>query len=258
MKFRELLEKYMAPKARKEWQLMSLGYMPLTPSLLKDFEIFIPKAYHITDYNGAYNVQKLQNKKIDLATFTKGSEGISNGAITTGTVLFELEGYSGFGADLDFTSVLDRNGRRWLDATQDRDMVVNNKFKVPIFKKIIKKYDLKDRFDIAPMVIEFDGKQKAEFIKFYYSEAKKLITKKLLDEIKKSIAVTMTGGGYDNNEILLHNYKINKTWLIIDIDSSDEEIMDDEKEMLWNNLMEYVDIDVDGYFQRHKIERIGK
>ena len=251
MKFKELIEKYIDGDRRKEWELMIDGYMPLTPSILKEFEIFIPETYHVTDYYSAKYIVKLQGKKKDIATFTKGSEGISGGAIADADILFTLEGYSSFQATQDFESVLDRNGHRWLNPMKDKGLIVNNKFSVPMKKAIIEEYNLEDRFGISSLVENMSGKEKAQFIKFYFNVAKKLTTKSLIKEIQKSIESSYTSD-YDNNEILLHNFKVKKTEIIID--SNDEY----EKEERWNELMNYSDIDIDDYILRDNIIKIGK
>lgn len=253
MKFKELIEKYIDGDRKKEWELMVEGYMPLTPSILKDFEIFIPEAYHVTDFYGVKNIMKLQGKRKDIATFTKGSEGISRGAISDGDVLFTLEGYSSFQSSRDFESVLDRNGHRWLNPLKDKDLIVNNNFSVPMKSAIIKEYNLKDRFGISALVENMNAKEKAQFIKFYFDEAKKLTTKSLLKKIKDSIAKSYTGY-YDNNEILLHNFKVKSIKLILDTDFED----DDYKEEARNNFADYSNEEVDGYITRLEIERINE
>jgi len=252
IKFKDFINEkrnYIAKKGQKEWELMKLGFMPLTPSILKDFEIFIPKAYHVTGLFSIEKVQKLQNKKIDLATFTKGSTGISKGAIEDADVIFELEGYSSFSAEQDFESVLDRNGHRWLQPLKDKDYVVNNKFTVPMKTAIVKKYGLNDRYEIESLVSKFDGKQKAEFIKFYIDESKKIITKTLLQEIKDSISKNYVMSGFDNNEILLHNYRIKKLYIIGDPEDDEE---------IWDRIQELADINVDGYMSAKEIEILGR
>lgn len=251
MKFKDLLEKYIDGDRKKEWELMIDGYMPLTPSILKDFEIFIPEAYHVTDFYEVKNIMKLQGKRKDIATFTKGSEGISNGAISDADVFFTLEGYSSFQAIQDFESVLDRNGHRWLNPLKDKDFIVNNKFSVPMKNAIIKEYNLEDRFDISSLVENMNGKEKAQFIKFYFEEAKKLTTKDLLKKIKESITKNYSDK-YTNDEVLLHNFKVKSIKLILDTDFEDDEY----KEEAWNTFIEYADEDVEGYITRLEIERI--
>ena len=254
MTFRDLLEKYVSGNRSKEIELMARGYMPLTPSIMKDFEHFIPKTYHVTSFKNVDNIMKLQGKRKDIPTFTKGSYGLSRGAIENSDVLFTLEGYSSFDASLDFESVLDRNGHRWLNPDKDYDMVVNNKFKVPMYKEIIKEYDLKDRFSIESFIFNLDNKEKAKFIKFYFDTSKKLTTKTLINDIKKSISNGMAGS-FGNNEILLHNFKVNKLQIIID-DADEEYELAKEYEEKMIELKKYSKVRCNDYIIREDIEKI--
>ena len=249
MKFKELLEKYAAEGRSKEWELMIRGYMPLTPSILKEFEIFIPETYHITSVKRVPDIIKLQNKKVDISTFTIGSTGISGGAIENGEVIFTLEGYSSFDASQDINTFLDRNGHRWLDPYKDKDYIVNNKFSIKIYSEIVKEYNLDDRHSISSFVTKMDGKEKAKFIKFYYDASKKIINKKLLEEIKNSIARNYKMGGFDNNEILLHNFKIKDLKIL---GNSERE------EYIWHKIQDIADIDVSGYLDFSEVKNIGK
>ena len=256
MKFKnflkELEEKYIAGNRKKEWEMMIEGYMPLSPSLLKDFETFVPKAYHITNFKNVENVIKSQNKKIDIATFTKGSVGISYGAIAGGDVMFTLEGYSSFRADVDFKSEVDRNGHRWLSPSYDDDNIVNNLFTVPMKKAIVKEYNLDNRLQISDIVVDFDGQEMNKFIKFYFDTAKKLITSTLLKKLKTSLANTYSGAGYTNDEVLLHKYKIKKIDMILDEDRSKS-----RKETLSDDFYKMYKIKLNGFILREDIKKLG-
>jgi len=250
IKFSDFIsEKYAAKGRKKEWELMIDWYMPLTPSILKDFEIFVPEAYHVTSIASLKNTIKIQGKKVDLPTFTRGSRGLSKGAIETAEVLLKVEGYSSFSADEDFESTLDRNGHRWLHPLKDEDYVVNNKFSTKIAPIIVKKYNLDNRYSVPNMVKAMNGKEKGEFVKFYYEEAKKLITKSLIDDIKDSISRSYAGA-YDNNEILLHNFKIKEIKVV---DNGDEHDVEE-------NIQKILDmgIDIQGTITKHEIENIGR
>lgn len=249
MKFKELLEKYIDGDRKKEWELMMEGAMPLTPSILKEFEIFIPKVYHVTTFREVKNIMKLQGKRKDIATFTKGSEGISTGAMAKGNVFFALEGYSSFQSFQDVESILDRNGHRWLDRFGDKDHVVLNKFTKPMKLAITEEYNLEDTFRVPSLVRSMDGKEKSKFIKFYFKTAKKLTTKSLLEEIKKSISKNYSKR-YTNDEVFLHNFKVKSIKLILDTD------FEDSKEEAWHKFTEYSDEEVDGYITKLEIKRI--
>ena len=149
----------------------------------------------------------LQGKRKDLPTFTKGSEGLETGAIRDADYLIELEGYSSFQSESDFHSSLDRNGIRWLNSTQGSTYFANNNFTVKIQAKIVKKYNLKDRFSIFNTISNLDGQGKAQFVKYYMDEAKKLMTKKFMKGLIED-QQNVNNGVYNNNEVLLHNFKV--------------------------------------------------
>lgn len=228
MKFKKYLHEY--KERDKEYNLMADGYLPLSPSILKDFEMFIPEAYHVTSARGYKHILKIEGTRKDISAFTKGSSGLSFGARESTEVLLKLEGYSSFQAEKDIFSTLDRSGIRWLNPKMSgKDLIVNNKFSVPMKKKMIKYLDVNDRFGILGAIGVLSNKEKGQFVKWYFDESKKLITKKLLDEIKISISKKHTSGGYSNNEILLHNFTILDEYLVID-KHSDKEVLTDKFE----------------------------
>lgn len=214
MKFKQYLEKYIDnPRAIKEWQLMQKGYMPLTPSILKDFEIPVT-AYHVTSVRMYKNLVKLQKKRKDIPCFTKGSKGLSLGAWEDTELLLKLKGYSSFESIGDLSSILDRNGHRWISTdtmkNSKTNLYVNNNFTVPINKKLIQYFNLENRMQISNVIDNLTQKGKQEFIKFYYDSAKELITQKLLKEVNKTLSTDIENSNnkYTNNEILLHNFEI--------------------------------------------------
>ena len=59
---------------------------------------------------------------------------------------------------------------------------------------------------------------KRKFIKYYHTEAKKLINKKLIDKISKATEPDYTQ--FKHDEILLHNFKIVSSRIILADDSN--------------------------------------
>ena len=206
---KSIQERYIANRsAEKEWEMASQAYMPMKSSVLAEFVTDIEKAYHTTDLDGLKSLKKLQGKKKTISAFSKGSKGLGSGARTETEVLVTLSGKSTFQAETDFYSSLSRNGYKWLKPTMtEKDYVVNNGFSVPMNKKMIKYFKVEDRFEVRAAAEKLDGKGKANFIKWYFDESKKLITKKLLAQIQASIAKSYKGD-YDNDELFLHEIKI--------------------------------------------------
>ncbi len=213
MSFKTFLNEYKTRE--KEHQLMVKGSMPLSPSIMKEWEIKIEETYHVTSVQGYKHLLKMEGQRKDISTFTKGSDGLAMGAREETQLLLKLKGYSSFSSEADLFSNVDRNGHRWLDPLRsDNDFIINNEFKVPMFKMIVELLKLNDRFEIELAVHKMTGKEKKEFIKWYFDTSKKLITKKLLDKIK--ISIENKNSSYTNNEILLHNFKIIEVQIVAD------------------------------------------
>jgi len=223
MKFKNFIEeKYI--NDTKEWQLMAKLAVPLSPSLLQELEVDIPKAYHVTDLKGFKNLLKLQGKRKDVACFTRGSEGISRGALTNGSILTEVSGKSSFMADKDFKSKLDRNGIRWIEAYGDvggeefsKDSIIFNKFSKIMEDKILHKYSIKKIEDMYNLLTDtMSGKEKGEFIKWYFDESKKIMNKSFIKDVRDTIKRFRGSprNPYSNNELFIHDIKILNVFVI--------------------------------------------
>ena len=101
-------------KHNKEWQFMADGYLPLSPSILKEFEVDVKNVYHVTTIKGLQKLAKLQGKRVDVAGFTRGSKGLSKGLLNDGEILTTLDGKSSVEFENDVNTRTDRNGIRWL------------------------------------------------------------------------------------------------------------------------------------------------
>ena len=219
----------------KEWQFAADGFIPLSPSILKEFERNVKGVYHITDIQGLQKLARLQGKRVDIATFSKGSKGLSGGLLRTAEVLVTLDGKSSIDFAGDVASKVDRNGVRWLSSHGSISQEVNDivfAFGQKILKKVVSNFDIPSKknfamnIDVGNWIYDKDGKTKREFIKYYHTEAKKLINKQLIDKISKATEPDYTQ--FKHDEILLHNFKIVNSKLIR---SSDP----DKAEKMWKN-----------------------
>lgn len=223
MRFKKFLERYIT-NGDAEWQFMSKVSLPLTPTLLQSVEKNIDKAYHITDISGFKTLYKLQGKRKSISCFTIGSRGISQGAKTDGVILVKLQGKSSFYSRTDFYSKLDRTGTRWISKYGDvdgkldsKDSVIYNLFAKVMEKKILKKYPIKNIDELFLYIKEMDRKEKTIFIKWYYSESKKIINKSFINSVIKKME--LYGGHahtYTNDELLLHNFKILNVYIVFE------------------------------------------
>ena len=227
-------------RSNKEWQFAADGFIPLSPSILKEFERDVKGVYHVTDIEGLQKLARLQGKRVDIATFSKGSKGLSGGLLRTAEVLVTLDGKSSIDFAGDVASKVDRNGVRWLSSHGSISKKVNDivyAFGQEILKKVVDNFDIPSKknfamhIDVGNWIYDKDGKTKREFIKYYHTEAKKLINKQLINKINK--VVSWYGSDkyerpFGHDEILLHNFKIVNSKLIR---SSDP----DKAEKMWKN-----------------------
>jgi len=243
----------------KELDYMSKGFIPLSPSILKEFEIDIDMAWHITSRKNLETLKKLQGKRKQIPTFTTGSDGLSYGAQSSAEILVNLSGKSSFRGEYDFFSKLDRNGLRWLDPMGYSDLTAHNKFTVPMKAAIVKYLedenfgDDLDRFAIPREIKGMSGKEKSRFIKFYLDTAKKMMNKKMMSIINTAINSGFKGD-WNNDEVLLHNFKINYVMTIID--EGGNEMMNNVDVKKTIELCEDLKLVYDGEINRQDIKRL--
>ena len=223
---REIIEKYIDnPNTRTEWEMASRGMIPMTPSIMKEFEENVDTAYHITNIRGLGVLKKIQKKKKQISAFTKGSNGIARGALSHPDYLVTLSGISSFDADNDIGSALSRNGYRWLYPS-----TIGYAFSEVMQTKIVQKYNLEDYMAIGSYVRELDGKGKHDFVKWYFDMTKKIMSKKLIKSLRDVIGDN-NSEFWDNNEMFMYNIKIKDVKVIVgeDDDEGDDDYKGKEK-----------------------------
>ena len=214
----------------KEWQFAADGFIPLSPSILKEFERDVKGVYHVTDIEGLQKLAKIQGKRVDIATFSKGSKALSRGLLRSAEILVTLDGKSSIDFANDVATRVDRNGIRWLSSHGSITKNVNDiafAFGQKVLKKVVRNFDIPEavpgsstrtvplHIRVGNWIHDKDGKTKRKFLKFYHGEAKKLINKQLIDKINKALS----GKGWvpylGHDEILLHNFKIVSSRIIL-------------------------------------------
>lgn len=217
---REILEKYFnsTQGARKEWELAAQGDLPIPPQLMKEFERDIKEVYHACSINSLKRVIKNQNKKVQISAFSKGSSGIAQGAIQTSEVLIILKGKTVFGAGKDMGNVTDRNGYKWLGRYSGKNNWLEATFTFPMFEKMQEYFNVNvsNYNNLYDTAASLDGKGKAKFIKWYFDESKKFLTRSNLKKIKKDLEDDLLNSKFDNDEIILHDFKITNIYAIDD------------------------------------------
>ena len=227
----------------KEWAFAAAGYLPLSPSILQEFEKDLDRVYHVTDIKSYSKLKSIQGRRVDIATFTKASPGIVKGLLTDGELLVTLKGKTSVMFEGEVNTELDRNGIRWLKPNGNVSQRVNDivyEFSVDIGDRAIKKFAM-TREDptgkrskvpahiaIHNWIYDKPGGIKKQFLNYYYAEAKKLVNKTLIDKLNKALGWRDQQGVWNNithNEILLHNFTILNTELILSEENDRQEKM---------------------------------
>jgi len=227
----------------KEWSFAAAGYLPLSPSILKEFEMDIPKCYHVTDIKNYPKLKSIQGRRVDIAAFTKASSGVVKGLLTDGELLVTLKGKTGVIFEGDVNTEVDRNGIRWLKTNGNVSKRVNNivyEFSTEISERVIRHFKitredpagrrlhLPAEIAIHNWIWDKPGGIKKQFLNYFYAEVKKLVNKQLIDKINKALGWRDQQGIWSNithNEILLHNFKILDTELILNEENDRQEKM---------------------------------
>ena len=224
---------YIKVSGEKEWNFARDGYMPLSPSILKEFERDVKGVYHVTDIAGLEKLALLQGRRVDIACFTKGSRGIASGLLTDAEALVTIDGKSSIDFTHDIHTKVDRNGIRWLSPKGGISQNVNDivyQFKVEMLRKVVNNFEiskadprseelfgykskLPDDIAVSNWIYDKDGKTKQAFLKYYYTEANKLINKQLINQINSALKWN-DKEQFKHDEILVHNFKIVNTKLI--------------------------------------------
>ena len=223
----------------KEWSFAAAGYLPLSPSILKEFEKDIDNVYHVTDIKNYSKLKSIQGRRIDVAGFTKASAGVVKGLLTDGELLVTLKGKTSIIFEGDVNTDVDRNGIRWLKTNGNVSNQVNDivyEYSVDISERVIKHFEvvtddftgnrrtLPDEIAIHNWIWDEPGGIKRQFLNYYYAEAKKLVNKQLIDKINKALG-WRDNQNISHNEILLHNFKIVDTKLILSEENNKQEKM---------------------------------
>lgn len=246
-------------RTMKEIELMKNGNIPITPSLLKEFERPM-EMYHVTDTQGLRNLIKIQNQKKVIAGFTQGSHFISDGALTDGGVLVKLKGQASWESAHDVGTILDRNGNRWIlwDTSTNSSYIYDN-FTSIIYTRLFDFFDadggLNSYGDVQDSIDKLDGKGKQQFIKFYFDEARKLMTKKFKKELTK-IQKEESDKWFGSDEVLMHSAKIIDVNVIVD-DINYIEFEEEDRDIDIKSLSKSKKLKYSGYITKNQIAGIS-
>ena len=251
--FKEYINEKYIDGLKSELYFALSGYIPLSDWVHRDLEEDVDLVYRATDIDSLKYLSKGQGSRKQIPTFTKGSYGLSFGARQNTELLLELSGKSSIKLDFDASTVVDRNGKRWIKPILES---TKEKFVKPMKKLILKKYPEVKQFLDSDMVMmmfvdkKFDtGKKKQEFIKFYFNTVKKFLNKEKIKDILNDIKNSSEFDTFSNDEVLLTNYKIKKAYIV------KEGVSDTQHEEIEKLLKKY-NIPFEGIVFRKQIEKI--
>jgi len=264
-------EKYI--NDNKEYFFLLDGRLPLAPNMWKKIAKMkkVPLAYHVTDFNGAQTIEKLQGSKKQISCFTVGVRGLAGGVETAGGVLIELSGEATLISKMDAFTSLDRSGYRWWDLKWSESSFEAVKLKKQLqtiafdeFEKIVEKsnYNIDDYsgFRVTQKVnryinvIEgaFTKNEKRDFIKNSLNRIRKEV-KVDFDKLQELIYQSYKGDfqiGHKEinsnfNELVLNDFTVLNKYLITPYtkDSDDWSEYNAELKMFGNEYAGYVTAD---------------
>jgi predicted RNA-binding protein len=243
MKFSEYIKEYIDSPASKEYENMFGGLIPVTPSMMKDLTIRIPVVYRVAGAASPSTEKRYEGKKKVFSGFTKGSSGIARGAISGGTYLYEKSADVLVNLKFDAGTRLDRNGNKWLNFFDGEGL----EYKAKMFDKMkdyVKKIDPKSESLEEFILFKATQNQKKDFIKWYFDESKKILTKKFMDKLLKDYNKKANNIiTWNNNELLYTNYTIKGAYIIVheplDLYTTDD-VFYDKLETLKKNKIKYL------------------
>jgi len=246
IKLKDLLHESMyLGKLKDEWYpahtkdalswTLTQDYVPLYPKTMEQVIGKIPiESFHAT---GPYNIKSLKKvlgKKKSISTFTKANKssplakgrGIQTGS---GGVIFHVEGLLLARKYMDFDTVPDRTGRRWVRGFHIFDgdhMIVKSAVKkagLPDYQgwrdieyEVGEKYEMDDfdnYKDYNAAIKKELGVLASKHIKKYIDTTNKLL-KKYKDDVIKSITKPSKKTSAWWNEILIYNVKVKDVFVL--------------------------------------------
>ena len=236
-----LFEKIAHTKKSLEW--VSLDYIPMSPKVMKQIMGDTPiTVFHNLDPDSIKNkLSKVVGSKKSISSYTTDTEG----HLTSGGVVLEVEGKVLVAGTEDLASVPDESGRRWIAPSILLGKLLGmNQFEGGgsgiRYRKSLYKYDKKledilwryktsllksptDSAEDNARFPDYTGKQKADLIKRYIKASNKFLLK-MKKKIKKSFEdninnpkITKFMSSYGYNELLVYDVKVKDAYIVIDI-----------------------------------------
>jgi len=108
--------------------LAAKGYIPLSTPMMERLGLSTKNftAYHATTIDHLKGLSKLGKSKKSISAFTKGLHSIIGGIVVKPDVVAQITGTKILGADQDFFTYIDKQGRRWFKVKGKKEEFFNN------------------------------------------------------------------------------------------------------------------------------------
>ena len=220
--FKEYLKEDASQSMYKPQQLMALGALPLTSTVMDRLGYkYDSKMFHATDYKGLKNLIKLQGTKKQISAFTKGGTNLLTKIVVKPVFIVVLEGDIVMEGDSDLWTLLEVGGRRWLNF-RPGDSKEGDKLKAMMVSSLKNKIykmgyeaidDAKTDAEVIEVIAYMMKKDKGALIKWYHEMSERTIEKnfKLLNAHLKNNTENI-----NYNEVVTNNIKIKGVYVLND------------------------------------------
>lgn len=206
MKFKQYINEY--SKLPLSY-LISLRAIPLSEPMMDrlgySYEVNV---YHLTNSRDLAGLVKIQNTKKQISTFSKGGAELAR-LPSQPDILVKLSGIAVIEGNSDIWTLVDKQGRRWIDQS---NRVENNKmtFRINgILQKLIQTTDDVSKMksaQVEKLINNLTSKERSVLYKEYIQAIERYLDsggyKDLGDYLKK------VSNGLSYNEIILSSFKI--------------------------------------------------
>ncbi len=226
MSFKNYLNEKSSQSQQDVFTLMADGYIPISTKMMERLGFLEDNftAYHATTLKHLKGLSKIGKTKKGVSAFSKGLGSVINNIVIEPEVLAKITGDKLLGADQDFFTYIDKQGRRWFKVRGDKGMSIATALKSKVIKAIDKMLDLElddyefdlyvdgsgDEFTLKNLRKQLSGSQKNELIRMYYDNAEAVIDN---SRYFKIIQQHLKDASYlKHDELVMNNFKVEGVW----------------------------------------------
>lgn len=213
--FKSHLQEAVYKEKVRNYVFKKMSYVPLSLNMIERiFGSSKITTYHVLGIDNLKNLEKLQNSRKSVSSFTTADErDISEGVIAGRGLVAKIKGNLLLKANTDIYSEVDEQGRRWVPG-EKLPLLFNDlyRFKGALFIQLFgKRYD---EASILNMIRDkqIDGKLIDKYIRGYFKGIESLL-KKYYGK-KELLDIYVDNNRFSYNEIILNKIKILKVYII--------------------------------------------